>query len=115
MTHTLIATNTLDACIHICAPPPPPASIHTVLREHMHNTTHNIRCQRVGTVGQRPTTSTSQTPRECRAINPPPPPFHVVVWVVGLLGSLCLRLGRVFIAFLQVCFCFLNWVNSEWN
>ena len=108
MTHTLIATDTLDTCIHI----PPPLSINTILWEHMHNTTHNIRCQGWGGWGKRPTTSTAQAPPECRAINPP---FHVVVWVVGLLCLLCLRLGRVSITFLQVCFSFLNWLTSALN
>ena len=102
-THTHMETNTVGACICICAPPPP---THT---QFGIDTTHNIRCQGWGGWGKRPTTSTAQTPPECRAISPP---FHVVVWVVGLLCLLCLRLGRVAITFLQVCFCFLNWLTS---
>ena len=31
-----------------------------------------------------PNTSTAQTPPQCRAISSPPP-FHVMVWVVGPL------------------------------
>ena len=34
-------------------------------------------------MGKRPNTSTAQTPPKCPAISPPP--FNVVVWVVGPL------------------------------
>ena len=44
------------------------------------------------------------------------PRFHVVVWVVGLLYLLCLRLGRVSISVLLVCFCSVGgcavWVSG---
>ena len=80
-THTLKKTNTLDACIGICAPPLP---THTLWHRHMHHTTHSTRCHRGGRGGKRPNTSTAQPPPECRAISPPPS-FHVVVWVVGPL------------------------------
>ena len=40
MTHPLIETNTLDACIVICAP-----NTHTAWHGHMPNTTHNMGCQ----------------------------------------------------------------------
>ena len=73
-THTLIKTNTLDACIVICAPPPPTL---------WHRPTHNTRCHGGGG-GKRSNTSTAQTPLQCQAISPPPS-FHVVVWVVGPL------------------------------
>ena len=112
MTDTLIATNTLDACIHICPPPP---SIHTALQKHMHNTTHNIQCQGWGRVGKRPNTSTAQTPPQCRAISHPPP-FHVMVWVVGpLLVMLKVREGIHFL-FASGLFFFIGvkkWVHSD--
>ena len=94
MTHTLIATNTLDACIRIC-PPPPPQHTHSFAKAYaQHNTQHTM--SRVGRVGKRPNTSTAQTPPDCQAISPPP--FHVVVWVVGpLLVVLKVREGVHFL------------------
>ena len=54
--------------MHMCPPPPQ----HT---QFGIDTTHNIQCQGWGGWGKRPTTSTAQTPPECRAISPPPPRF----------------------------------------
>ena len=109
MTHQLKATTTLDAGIHICAPPPP-KGIHTVWRDHMHNTTSNIACQGWGGWVRGRSQAPHKHPLSVELSTAPP--FHVVIWVVGLLCLLCLRLGRVSITFLQVCFCFLNWLKK---
>ena len=76
MTHTLIATNTLDACIRICPP-----RIHTKAKAYaQHNTQHTM--SRVGRVGGQ-----TQAPHKHVLIVElsAPPPFNVVVWVVGPL------------------------------
>ena len=109
MTHIPMETNTVGACLCICAPPPP--RTHTTFGI---DTTNNIQCQGWGGSGKRPTTSTAQTPRECRAISRCPP-FHVVVWVVGRLCLSCLTLGSLSITFLQVCFCIFKWLTSDFN
>ena len=70
MTHTLIETKTLDACIPICAPSPQHTHIFAGAYVQ-HNTQHTM--SRVGRVGKRPTTSTTQRPPECRAMSPSPP------------------------------------------
>ena len=106
MTHTHTWKPTQWAHAYAYLPPPP--------TQFSIDTTHNIRCQGERGWGKRPTTSTAQTPPPSVELSAPPP-FHVVVWVVGLLSLLCLGLGRVSITFLQVCICFLNWLTSALN
>ena len=110
MTQTLIASNTLDACIRIC----PPWHTHSFAKAYaQHNTQHTM--SRVGRVGKRPNTSTAQTPPQCRAITPPPP-FHVVVWVVGpLLVVLKVREGIhfLFAGVLVFLIGVKKWVHSD--
>ena len=99
MTYTLIATITLDAYIHICTPPPPLA--HTQFGigiQTLQHTTYNVE----GAEGREEGTHKHLT------ITPGvlgyPPPFDVLVWVLGLLllVALHLRLGRVSFLFSQV-------------
>ena len=102
MKYTLIATNTVDACIHIYPPPP---SIHTVLQKHMHTTTHNIQCQGWGGWARGQTQAPHKHPLSVDLSAPPP--LHFVVWVVGPL-LVVLRVRERSIFSLQVCW-FFDW------
>ena len=108
MTHTLIATNTLDTCRHICAPPP---RAYTQFCGSICTTQHTTYDVKGGEGGVRGRPQAPHKHPLSVELSARPPPFHVVVWVVGLLCLLCLRLGRVSITFLQVCFLFLNWLT----
>ena len=100
MTYTLIATNTLDACIRTCTPPSP--STYTVWHRHTNTTTHNIQRRAWGGEGRGHTQTPYDHPLSVGLS--PPPPFDVVVWVLGLLLLVVLQLtlGRVFFRFSRV-------------
>ena len=71
---------------------------------------------RVWRVGKRPNTSTAQTPPQCRAISPPPPQFHAIVWVAGpLLVVLKVREGIhfLFVGVLVFLSGVKKWVHSD--
>ena len=101
-THTHTHGNQHNGRMHMHMCPPPPDTLRLAWTQH---TTYNLKGGEGGVRGR------PQGPHKHPLsvdLSAPPLPFHVVVWAVGLLCLLCLRLGRVSIAFLQVCFCFLN-------
>ena len=79
-THTLIKTNTLDACIVICAPPP-----HTHFGIGICTTQHTAQDVTGGEGGPRGRTQAPHKHPLSVKLSAPPPSFHVVVWVVGPL------------------------------
>ena len=104
MTHTLIKTTRLDACIGICAPPP---SAHRQLCMGVHTTQHTTHHVKDGDGMVRGQIQAAH--KQLRSVKlSRPPHFNFVGWVVGLPCLLYLRLGRVSISFLHACFCFLT-------
>ena len=75
MAHTLIATDTLDACIRICAPPP---LAHTQFCIGICTPQHIAQYVEGGEGGKWSHTNTAQTPPEGWAITPTPFAFYGV-------------------------------------
>ena len=99
---------------HKCPPPPP-----TLWHRHMHNTTHGTRCEGGGEGGPRGRTQAPHKHPLSVKLSAPPP---LSMFWSGLWGPclFCLRLGRVSISSLQVCWFFFycnvdvkKWVHSD--
>ena len=110
MTHTLIATNTLDACIGICAPPPTHTHRQLAYSSTQHNTQHKM--SRVEGGGWGANTNTTETPPNCRAITPTPSILRCRDWgYLACCVALEVRGGIPFLfvgVFLLLCIIFHN-------